>query len=95
MVDIAAEKADLGKGGGEAAIAPSSQGLELIEDEPFVNVNIFSGQNLPDAAEDEETGGENVLSCDFFDGPLAHAKAGTIALTCGLISEDYQSQVKS
>lgn len=42
MVDIAAEKADLGKGGGEAAIAPSSQGLELIEDEPFVNVNIFS-----------------------------------------------------
>lgn len=95
MVDIAAEKANLGKGGGKAALAPSSQGLEWIEDKPFVNVNIFSGLDVPDAAEDEEVGGENVLSCDFFDGPLAHAQASPIALTCGLITEEYQAQVKS
>lgn len=43
-----------------------------------VNVNVYSAR---------KAGPDNILSCDFIDGPLPDAARSPVKLNCGLISE--------
>ena len=48
-----------------------------------LNINVFSARR---------TSRDNLLACDFFDGPLDHALAQPIALHCSLIEENQPTR---
>lgn len=59
--------------------------LRRINGPVKVNVNIVSGRrSTPD----------NLLSCDFIDGPLSVVQEAPVRLNCGLITEHRETSVK-
>lgn len=50
-----------------------------------VNVNISSAR---------KSGPDNILSCDFIDGPLSRVQKKTVTLHCGLIEEKPSTKLK-
>ena len=59
--------------------------LTLIEGGASVNVNIFSGRKSSE---------DNLISCDFIDGPVAELTAQPTEMFCGLITEDPVTSMK-
>lgn len=61
------------------------EALDRLAGPPFVNVNVSAELSSPD----------NLLVCDYFDGPLAHAIAGPVVLRCALAEEKAEAKAKS
>ncbi|MFO1104828.1 MAG: hypothetical protein U1E34_01910 [Amaricoccus sp.] len=61
------------------------EALDRLAGPPFVNVNVAAELSSPD----------NLLVCDYFDGPLARATAGPVLLRCALAEEKAEAQAKS
>ena len=59
--------------------------LALIAGKPSVNVNVFSGR---------KSSQDNLISCDFIDGPVDELLAAPTEIACGLISEDPVTVMK-
>lgn len=59
--------------------------LALIAGKPSVNVNVFSGR---------KSSQDNLISCDFIDGPVDELLAAPTEIACGLISEDPVTMMK-
>lgn len=57
--------------------------LGMIEGEPQVNINVYSGR---------KSSPDNLLDCDFFEDALSVAGAAPIMLHCMLIGESSESQ---
>lgn len=57
--------------------------LGMIEGEPQVNINVYSGR---------KSSPNNLLDCDFFEDALSAASAAPIGLHCALISESSESE---
>jgi hypothetical protein len=59
--------------------------LALITGGAKVNVNVFSGRKSSE---------DNLISCDFIDGPVAELTAQPTEISCGLITEDPPTMMK-
>lgn len=59
--------------------------LGYVEGGVKVNVNIFSGRKSSE---------DNLISCDFIDGPVAELTAAPTEIACGLITEDLPTMMK-
>lgn len=59
--------------------------LALIEGGAKVNVNVFSGRKSSE---------DNLISCDFIDGPVGELTAAPTEINCGLITEDPVTMMK-
>lgn len=66
------------------AAVPAAK-LALIAGKPSVNVNIFSGRKSSE---------DNLISCDFIDGPVEELLAQPTEINCGLITEDPVTMMK-
>ena len=64
-------------------VAPAK--LALIAGKPSVNVNVFSGRKSSE---------DNLISCDFIDGPVDELLAAPTEISCGLITEDPVTVMK-
>ncbi len=53
--------------------------VALLATPVSVNVNIFSGRKSSE---------DNLISCDFIDGPVADLGTAPVEISCGLITED-------
>ncbi|ESW79891.1 hypothetical protein [Mesorhizobium sp. M0159] len=59
--------------------------LDWLAGPPEVNVNVASAR---------KSSPDNLLSCDFIDGPLGDAQRKTVTLHCGLIEEHVDTKLK-
>jgi hypothetical protein len=59
--------------------------LALIAGAPSVNVNVFTGR---------KSSGDNLISCNFIDGPVAELTAAPTEIACGLITENPVTVMK-
>lgn len=55
------------------------QRLAWIDGPPKVNVNVFTARR---------SGPDNLIACDFIDGPVASVATGVTTVSCGLITEN-------
>ncbi|WP_434113427.1 hypothetical protein [Paraburkholderia caffeinilytica] len=80
-IDLGHATVELPAKGGAAHLASSNVNatrLRWVSGPPGVNVNVSSARrHWPD----------NILSCDFVDGPLADVARRTVPLHCTLITE--------
>lgn len=59
--------------------------LDWLAGPPSVNVNIASAR---------KSSSDNLLACDFIDGPLSDVQKAPVTLHCALIEEDYDTELK-
>jgi len=59
--------------------------LAMIEGGAKVNVNVFTGR---------KSSGDNLISCDFIDGPISELIAAPTEISCGLITENPVTMLK-
>ena len=59
--------------------------LALTQGEVSVNVNIFSGRKSSE---------DNLIGCDFIDGPVSELTAQPTEIFCGLLTEDPVTVMK-
>lgn len=88
-IALAAETISLPPAAGIAHITGAgipAQSLGWIDGPVYVNVNVASAR---------QSGPDNILSCDFFDGALDHATTAPIELYCALITENVGTRAKS
>lgn len=88
QIALASESATLSTAGTAhltgAGVSPEALGW--LAGPAYVNVNVYSARlSNPD----------NLLACDFFDGPLSHATAAPVALDCTLIAERVATRARS
>jgi hypothetical protein len=89
LIDIGFEEHELEAMAGTVRIGGAgvdTGALAHIGGPVMVNVNVYSARRA---------GPDNVLDCDFFDGPLTNAMARPVALRCGLIEEHIKTEAKS
>jgi len=89
VIDLGTEELALVGMGGTAALGLAPLDTAAYADiggPVFVNINVVSARR---------TAPENLLSCDFFDGPVSRAAAAPVALRCGLIEEAIPTRAKS
>ncbi len=67
----------------DAPVPPAK--LALLTGKPLVNVNVFSGRRSSE---------DNLISCDFIDGPVEDLRAVPTEIYCGLITEDPATMMK-
>jgi uncharacterized protein YecT (DUF1311 family) len=74
--------------GGQAHISGAKidkQTLNWVDGSVKVNVNVVSAR---------KSSSDNLLSCDFIDGPVANVQKQALTLHCALIAENYETQLK-
>jgi len=74
--------------GGHARISGAkvdANRLDWLASPVSVNVNIASAR---------KSSSDNLLSCDFIDGPLSKVKKAPVTLHCALIEENYDTKLK-
>lgn len=89
LIDLGTEEQSLAGLGGSLVLGATpldTAGYADIGGPVQVNINVFSGRQSSD---------DNLLSCDFFDGPVSRAAAKPVALRCALIEEALPTEVKS
>lgn len=59
--------------------------LQWVAGDVMVNVNAYSARL---------SGDDNLLACDFIDGPLSAITATPVTLRCALIEEDVETEQK-
>jgi hypothetical protein len=82
------EEVELPGSGGPAHISGAkvdTKRLDWLAGPPKVNLNIASAR---------KSSSDNLLSCDFIDGPLANVRKAPIALHCSLIEEHPDTKLK-
>lgn len=67
----------------DAPVPPAK--LALLTGKPLVNVNVFTGRRSSE---------DNLISCDFIDGPVEDLRPAPTEIYCGLISEDPVTMMK-
>ena len=67
----------------DAPVPPAR--LALLAGKPLVNVNVFSGR---------KSSPDNLIMCDFIDGPVEDLRPAPTEIFCGLISEDPATMMK-
>jgi hypothetical protein len=74
--------------GGHAHISGAkvdTKRLEWLAGPPKVNVNVASAR---------KSSSDNLLGCDFIDGPLSAVQKQPVTLHCALIEENYDTELK-
>jgi uncharacterized protein YecT (DUF1311 family) len=74
--------------GGQAHISGTKvdlQTLKWVEGDVKVNVNVVSAR---------KSSSDNLLRCDFIDGPLSKVQKQPVTLHCALIEENYDTELK-
>lgn len=59
--------------------------LDWLSGPPNVNVNVASAR---------KSSSDNLLGCDFIDGPLSDVQKQPVTLHCALIEENYDTELK-
>ncbi|MCG2839708.1 hypothetical protein L6Q21_01770 [Sandaracinobacter sp. RS1-74] len=84
MIDLGEETRTLSKPPGSVRLTGDPvdrKKIGWLQEPPMVNVNIFTARrSSPD----------NLISCDFIDGPVARVAGRTTTLTCSLIGENRE-----
>lgn len=81
-IDLGTETHSLAGSGGSIQLGGPQSGskrLDWIQGPVLINVNVFSAR---------KSSQDNLLSCDFIDGPLPQVAAKPVALNCSLIDEN-------
>lgn len=87
LIQLGEERTELPPASGPVlvnAVADPAK-IALIEGGVKVNVNIFSGRKSSE---------DNLISCDFIDGPVDELTAQPTEISCGLITEDPPTMMK-
>jgi hypothetical protein len=74
--------------GGHARISGAKvdpKRLDWLAGPVKVNVNVASAR---------KSSSDNLLGCDFIDGPLGNVQKGPVTLHCALIEENYDTELK-
>lgn len=74
--------------GGQAHISGKKvdmQTLKWVEGDVKVNLNVASAR---------KSSSDNLLGCDFIDGPLSKVQKQPVTLHCALIEENYDTELK-
>jgi uncharacterized protein YecT (DUF1311 family) len=74
--------------GGRARISGAKvdpKRLDWLAGPVKVNVNVASAR---------KSSSDNLLGCDFIDGPLSNVQKGPVTLHCALIEENYDTELK-
>jgi uncharacterized protein YecT (DUF1311 family) len=82
------EKVEISGTGGHVHISGSkvdAKRLDWLSGPVRVNVNVASAR---------KSGPDNLLSCDFIDGPLSNVQKQAVTLHCALIEENYDTELK-
>ena len=61
------------------------QTLKWVEGDVKVNLNVASAR---------KSSSDNLLGCDFIDGPLSKVQKQPVTLHCALIEENYDTELK-
>lgn len=87
LIQLGEERAEVPPAAGPVRIngALDPAKLALIEGGVKVNVNVFSGRKSSE---------DNLISCDFIDGPVEDLTAAPTEIFCGLITEDPVTVLK-
>ncbi|UFS67183.1 hypothetical protein [Paracoccus denitrificans] len=88
MVDLGAEDIDLPAGTRTVHVTGHTVGadrLRLISGGAKVNVSVFSARKSHE---------DNILDCDFIDGPVSELTHEPVHLHCFLISENGETELK-
>ncbi|WP_075290175.1 hypothetical protein [Pararhizobium arenae] len=88
QIDLGIERVDLPGKPGNVHVTGGDfdpKRLKWIEGPIYVNVNVFSSR---------KSGPDNILSCDFIDTELKNVTGQVTTLTCFLIEENAQTQVR-
>jgi uncharacterized protein YecT (DUF1311 family) len=82
------EKVEIPGTGGHAHISGAkvdTKRLDWLAGPVSVNVNIASAR---------KSSSDNILACDFIDGPLSNVQKGPVTLHCALIEENYDTELR-
>jgi hypothetical protein len=82
------EWVEIPNAGGQAHISGTKvdlQTLKWVEGDVKVNVNVVSAR---------KSSSDNLLRCDFIDGPLSKVQKQPVTLHCALIEENYDTELK-
>lgn len=82
------EKVEIPGTGGHAHISGAkvdAKRLDWLSGPVNVNINVASAR---------KSSPDNLLGCDFIDGPLSNAQKEAVTLHCALIEENYNTELK-
>src|SRR5690606_11786572 len=82
------EDVEIAGTGGRAHISGAKvdkKTLNWVEGDVSVNVNVASAR---------KSGSDNLLACDFIDGPVSNVQKAPVTLHCALIEENYDTELK-
>lgn len=85
LIDLGRETLSLPASNGPAHVTGSTIDpgrLGWIKGAPMVNVNIYSARR---------SGPDNLVACDFIDGPVSAVAHSQTRLACGLITESFET----
>ena len=84
-IDLGSRKVEIPGRPGDALLQVSTATVPLrwTRGPILLNINLFSARH---------TSSDNLLACDFFDGPLPHALGHPVPLHCSLITENQPTR---
>lgn len=88
QIDLGSEDVQVPAAPGRVEITGSdvdTDSLQWTQGDVMVNVNVYSARLSSD---------DNLLSCDFIDGPLSAVSNSPVTLRCALIEENFDTELK-